>query len=114
MTREQGGGEKKLKDGLLFQSVISPYLQTESGYSCWSETAPTVKQHDMPQNDFCIQTTLLSVPVDFKHQCAELEKDRLDVENHEFVARNCELKLSIVKYLDVHPPTFQPRRPNRE
>ncbi len=56
MTREQG---ETVKNGSLFQSVISPYLQTESGCSCWSENfriASTVKQHKMPQNDFCIQT----------------------------------------------------------
>lgn len=81
MTREQGGGGG-LKDSLLLQSVISPYLQAESGYSCWSAAAPTVRQHETPQNDFCIQTTSLSARVDFKQQCAELERDKLDAENH--------------------------------
>lgn len=66
MKREQG--EKVEKPPLSSNRVWRQLLVANF------RIASTVKQHKMPQNDSCMQTTTLSVTIDFKQQYAELEK----------------------------------------
>ena len=66
--KRTGGGKSYIKkeNSLLFQAVISPYLQTECGHSCGSQTAQNASKWLLRSNPW--------ETIDVKQQCAEVEK----------------------------------------